>query len=104
MAAIDLLLRDLDGIAVETQPQRVRRRSRDFYWYSPILKRQLDHVTADAVVTPRDEAGPKPYGDSWLTEKRSAAGCQGMVTPVLAVALPISEPAALPAAMKSIPP
>jgi FAD/FMN-containing dehydrogenase len=56
MPAIDALLRDLDDLAVETQPQRVRRRSRDFYWYSPILKRQLDHVTADAVVTPRDEA------------------------------------------------
>ena len=55
MADIDALLRDLDGLAVETQPQKVKRRSRDFYWYSPILKRQLDQVTADAVVTPRDE-------------------------------------------------
>ena len=56
MGDIDRLLDDLSGIAVETQPQKVRRRSRDFYWYSPILKRQLDHVTADAVVTPRDES------------------------------------------------
>jgi FAD/FMN-containing dehydrogenase len=55
MPAIDDLLADLDGLAIETQPQRVRRRSRDFYWYSPILKRELDKVTADAVVTPRDE-------------------------------------------------
>lgn len=54
--AVEALLRELDGIAVETQPQKVRRRSRDFYWYSPILKRQLDHVTAEAVVTPRSEA------------------------------------------------
>ena len=54
--SIDPLLTDLDGLAIETQPQRVRRRSRDFYWYSPILKRELDHVTADAVVTPRAEA------------------------------------------------
>ena len=46
----------LDGIRTETQPQKVRRRSRDFYWYSPVLKRQLDHVTADAIVMPRDEA------------------------------------------------
>jgi hypothetical protein len=56
MPEIAALLADLDGLAVDTQPQRVRRRSRDFYWYSPILKRTLDHVTADAVVTPRDEA------------------------------------------------
>jgi FAD/FMN-containing dehydrogenase len=55
LADIDTLLRDLDGLAVETQPQKVKRRSRDFYWYSPVLKRQLDQVTADAVVTPRDE-------------------------------------------------
>jgi FAD/FMN-containing dehydrogenase len=52
---IEALLRELGDIPVETQPQRVRRRSRDFYWYSPILKRALDGVTADAVVTPRGE-------------------------------------------------
>ncbi len=46
----------LDGLDVETQPQKVRRRSRDFYWYSPVLKRRLDHVTADMVVTPKSEA------------------------------------------------
>ena len=56
MGDVAALLADLDGLAVETQAQRVRRRSRDFYWYSPILRRALDHVTADAVVTVRDEA------------------------------------------------
>ena len=56
MGAAGDVLGELDGIAVETQPQKVKRRSRDFYWYSPILKRQLDQVTADAVVTPKDEA------------------------------------------------
>jgi len=56
MAELAGILGELDGLQVETQPQRVRRRSRDFYWYSPILKRQLDHVTGDAVVTVRDEA------------------------------------------------
>ncbi|MEO1092749.1 MAG: FAD-binding oxidoreductase [Pseudomonadota bacterium] len=50
------LLDDLHDLDVETQPQKVKRRSRDFYWYSPILRRQLDDVTADAVVTPRNEA------------------------------------------------
>jgi FAD/FMN-containing dehydrogenase len=55
MSAVAALIEELGDIAVETQPQKVRRRSRDFYWYSPILKRKLDHVTADAVVTPQDE-------------------------------------------------
>ncbi len=45
----------LDGLDIETRPAQVRRRSRDFYWYSPVLKRRLDHVTADMVITPRDE-------------------------------------------------
>ncbi|MDX6750883.1 FAD-binding oxidoreductase [Geminicoccaceae bacterium 1502E] len=54
--SVDALLRDLGDVPVETQPQKVKRRSRDFYWYSPILKRQLDGITADAVVTPRSEA------------------------------------------------
>ena len=56
MSAVDEVLAEIGDLAVETQPQKVRRRSRDFYWYSPILKRQLDQVTADAVVTPRSEA------------------------------------------------
>jgi FAD/FMN-containing dehydrogenase len=56
MDAVDGVLREITGLSVETQPQKVKRRSRDFYWYSPILKRALDHVTADAVVTPHCEA------------------------------------------------
>jgi FAD/FMN-containing dehydrogenase len=50
-------LRDAIGsIVCEENPILVRQKSRDFYWYSPILKRELDAVTADLVVTPRDEA------------------------------------------------
>ena len=56
MGAVEQVLDELAGLAVETQPQKVKRRSRDFYWYSPILKRRLDQVTADAVVTPQGEA------------------------------------------------
>jgi FAD/FMN-containing dehydrogenase len=43
-------------IACEDNPILVRQKSRDFYWYSPILKGELDAVTADLVVTPKDEA------------------------------------------------
>ncbi len=49
-------LAELAHLDVETDPNRVRRRSRDFYWYSPVLKRKLASVTAEAVVTPRSEA------------------------------------------------
>ncbi len=35
---------------------RVERLSQDFYWFSPVLKRQLSHLRADAVARPRTEA------------------------------------------------
>ena len=46
----------LAGIRTEDNPALVKQKSRDFFWYSPILKRQLDHVTADIVVSPTSEA------------------------------------------------
>ncbi|MEP1768808.1 MAG: FAD-binding oxidoreductase [Sulfitobacter sp.] len=42
------------GIAVEDAKGPVARKSRDFYWYSPILKRQLADVIGDFVATPTD--------------------------------------------------
>jgi FAD/FMN-containing dehydrogenase len=47
---------EIDGIAVEDNPAIVKQKSRDFYWYSPVLKERLDHVTGDLVVTPANEA------------------------------------------------
>ena len=44
------------GIKVETHPALVKQKSRDFFWYSPVLRRQLDHLVAEAVVTPRSAA------------------------------------------------
>ena len=50
------LKRELDGMRIEDNPAIVQQKSRDFYWYSPVLKRQLDNVTGDIVVSPKDEA------------------------------------------------
>ncbi len=50
------LLADLDGLAIEDNPRIVQQKSRDFYWYSPVLKRQLEAVTGDLIVTPKSEA------------------------------------------------
>ena len=44
------------GIPTETDRALVRQKSRDFYWYSPVLKQQLRGVSGDIVVAPRDEA------------------------------------------------
>ena len=46
----------LGGIRTEENPALVKQKSRDFFWYSPILKRQLDHVVGDIVVSPTSEA------------------------------------------------
>jgi FAD/FMN-containing dehydrogenase len=54
---------DIDGfrgligsIKCEDNPVLVKQKSRDFYWYSPILKRELEAVTADIFVSPTTEA------------------------------------------------
>jgi FAD/FMN-containing dehydrogenase len=52
---IDGLKAKLAGIKTEDNPALVRQKSRDFYWYSPTLKRQLDHVVGDIIVSPANE-------------------------------------------------
>ncbi|MBZ9765724.1 FAD-binding oxidoreductase [Mesorhizobium sp. CA6] len=52
---IAALKRDLDGIKLDDHPAIVQQKSRDFYWYSPVLKAQLDHIKGDLIVTPKSE-------------------------------------------------
>ena len=56
MSNAEALLDRLGDVPTITDPALVRRKSRDFYWYSPILKEQLDSLEADIVVVPRSEA------------------------------------------------
>ncbi|RTL95703.1 FAD-binding oxidoreductase [Ancylobacter aquaticus] len=42
----------LEGIHIEDNPALLRQKSRDFYWYSPTLKRQLDRVVGDLLAAP----------------------------------------------------
>ncbi|MGL4729038.1 MAG: FAD-binding oxidoreductase [Bosea sp. (in: a-proteobacteria)] len=53
---IAALKRLLGSIKVEDNPALVKQKSRDFYWYSPVLKRQLEQVSADIIVSPVNEA------------------------------------------------
>ncbi|MCM2290972.1 FAD-binding oxidoreductase [Allorhizobium sp. BGMRC 0089] len=55
MADYAKIKQELEGIAVEDHPALVKQKSRDFYWYSPLLKAELDHVSADLVVSPANE-------------------------------------------------
>jgi FAD/FMN-containing dehydrogenase len=54
MSGLMAALPQLDWV---TDAALVRQKSRDFFWYSPVLKRQLNGARADAVAVPRDEAG-----------------------------------------------
>ncbi len=46
----------LAHIEMDESPTTIRNKSRDFFWYSPILKARLDHLEADFVVNPVSEA------------------------------------------------
>src|SRR5690606_14215158 len=50
IAACKQALAHLD---IDDNPATVQQKSRDFYWYSPILRELIQDVTADFVVAPR---------------------------------------------------
>ena len=52
IAAAKAALADLD---IDDNPAAVRAKSRDFFWYSPVLKDRLDHLSADFAVMPRNQ-------------------------------------------------
>jgi FAD/FMN-containing dehydrogenase len=64
----------LGGIPVEDHPRIVQQKSRDHYWYSPRLKAELEHVTAELVVSPRSQ-------DEVVTVLRAAYKHDVPVTP-----------------------
>jgi FAD/FMN-containing dehydrogenase len=64
----------LGDIPQQDHPRIVQQKSRDHYWYSPILKAQLDGVTAELVVAPRTQ-------DEVVTVLREAFRHKVAVTP-----------------------
>ncbi|MDB5570406.1 MAG: hypothetical protein JWN93_1589 [Hyphomicrobiales bacterium] len=55
-AAVEALLADIAGVPVLEDGPSIRRKSRDYFWYSPILNEALAGKVADVIVVPRDEA------------------------------------------------
>ena len=55
MADLAGLRAELATLPIIDDPAKVLQKSRDFYWYSPVLKRQLDGVSADLVVEAQSE-------------------------------------------------
>ncbi|MEM8854538.1 MAG: FAD-binding oxidoreductase [Pseudomonadota bacterium] len=79
---------DLSAIKLEDNPQILKQKSRDFYWYSPVLKRQLDHVVGDLVATPRTEdellliLGSAFRNDVPVTVRGAGTGNYGQAMPL----------------------
>lgn len=53
---IDAAKAALAHLELDENPASIRAKSRDFFWYSPVLKARLDHICADFVVSPRSES------------------------------------------------
>ncbi|AMN40673.1 FAD-binding oxidoreductase [Rhodoplanes sp. Z2-YC6860] len=53
---IERFLADIAGIDWTMDATDLKRRSRDYYWYSPILNEELKDKLADVIVTPKDES------------------------------------------------
>jgi FAD/FMN-containing dehydrogenase len=53
---IESFLDDIAGIEATTDPIDLKRNSRDYFWYSPILHQMLKDKLADVVVRPQDES------------------------------------------------
>ncbi|HEY2184864.1 MAG TPA: FAD-binding oxidoreductase, partial [Xanthobacteraceae bacterium] len=53
--ALEQFRQDIGNIACTTEERQLRMKSRDFYWYSPILTAQLQNCRADIVVQPQSE-------------------------------------------------
>jgi len=55
-AALAAFRRDVAGVPLHDDPSYVAAKSRDYFWYSPILAEQLDGQTADLVAIPATTA------------------------------------------------
>ncbi|MEA2930199.1 MAG: hypothetical protein QOG38_2627 [Hyphomicrobiales bacterium] len=85
---IGRFLGEIGDVPVTTDMQRVRLRSRDYFWYSPVLNAQLHGRSADVVVTPRDEADViRVAAACWkhripITPRGAATGNYGQAVPL----------------------
>ncbi len=99
--SLEGLLQDIGDTPFSTERSLVRRRSRDYFWYSQVLAAQLQGKTADVVVTPRDETDVVRVASACarhriaLTPRGAGTGNYGQAVPLAGgVLLDMSEMAA----------
>ncbi len=56
MVVLESFIASIGDIPIITERALVRQKSRDFFWYSPLLKQALNEKSADLIVCPRSEA------------------------------------------------
>ncbi|KAF0231180.1 MAG: hypothetical protein FD175_1049 [Beijerinckiaceae bacterium] len=87
-APLAALIADLGDIPVITEEKVVRKRSRDFFWYSPILNEELAKKSADIIALPRNEADVIAIASACakhripLTPRGGATGNYGQAVPI----------------------
>ncbi|RXY71405.1 FAD-binding protein, partial [Klebsiella pneumoniae] len=86
--AIAVIQQALPALEWTLQPAKIKRLSRDFHWFSPLLTEQLAGKQADAVVRPRDEEELRQLVCACaqhqlpLTLRGSATGNYGQLVPL----------------------
>ena len=79
---------ELGDIPVQDHPRIVQQKSRDHYWYSPVLKAKLENVTAEIVVSPRNNEEVKAVlraaykHDVAITPRGAGTGNYGQAMPL----------------------
>ena len=99
---IEGLIEDLGDVPFSVEPSTLRRKSRDYFWYSQALAQDLAGKRADVIVTPRDEADVIRVAGACarrrvpLTPRGGGTGNYGQAVPLHGgVVLDLSEMTAL---------
>jgi FAD/FMN-containing dehydrogenase len=100
--AIAALIEDIGDTPYSLEPSMLRRRSRDYFWYSQALAEDLAGCQAEVIVTPRDEADVMRVAAACarhrvpLTPRGAGTGNYGQAVPLQGgVVLDLSEMTAL---------
>src|SRR6185437_4792015 len=96
------LIGDIGDVPYSVEPSTLRRRSRDYFWYSQALAQDLASKQADVIVTPRNEADVIKVAAACakrrvpLTPRGAGTGNYGQAVPLAGgVVLDMSEMADL---------